>query len=94
MDLHADRKKKKMLRENRKKKGIMTNLHLPPEERNEQAIMVLNQKFDMMMKIINQHQRSMDFMGAEIMGRLNEVCLPNDLSEIIEEKEADEEYSK
>lgn len=93
MDLHADRKKKKMLRENRKKNN-MAHLNLPTEERNEQAIQVLNQKMEVMMGIINQQQKTMDMMHKEIMGRLNEVYLPNNLSDIIEEKEVEDTVSR
>ena len=72
LDLHAD-KKKKLLRENRRKERNMKQLNIPTEERNEQAISVLNQKFDLMMNIIVQQQSAMDQMRNEILMKINEI---------------------
>ena len=51
----------------------MKQLNIPTEERNEQAISVLNQKFDLMMNIIVQQQSAMDQMRNEILMKINEI---------------------
>jgi len=62
MDLHGDRKRKQALREQRRKEIKLKNSNIPIEERNEQSIMMLNQKVDMLTNIIYQQQKTMDLM--------------------------------
>lgn len=66
-------KQQQKKREQRIKKMMMKSNNLTPQQRNEQSILILNQKVDTLTAIITQQQEIIQTMRSEIMDRFNEL---------------------
>ena len=73
MDLKQDKKKKQALRDHRRKEMNLKTSKMATEERNEQAIGVLNKKVDTLMSIVSLQQRTMTVMHNELLSKLNRI---------------------